>query len=226
MVKDNSNLSPEKQLLKLIEEPHGRAAKGMANRGKGLTLFSLGALQGRWVFAREKLSTLAKSWSGPLDIKKINSILVLLAVLTGVYFVVSSFMLAMKFSTLPSFSFKAESSAKLEVLKQASQLKALTTYMEKVQSRDIFKIGRQPAADETAKPDQAEQKAQQESILSKYKLVGISWSDNPDAMIEDIEAKKTFFMKRGQVMSDGVKVQGIFKDKVVLNYAGAEVELR
>lgn len=226
MVKDNSGLSPEKRLLKLIEEPNFQSAKGSAVRGSRLTLFSIGALRGRWIFARVKLASFLRSWGGPLDIKKINGILTLLGFVVAAYFVASFFSLATKFSAIPSFSFKTEGSAKAEILKQVSQLKALDTYMEKVRSRDIFKIGAQPATEEVAKPDQSAQKAQRETVLNKYKLVGISWSDNPDAMIEDSEAKKTFFLKRGQVMSDGVKIQAIFKDKVVLNYAGAEVELR
>ena len=86
MVKDNSNLSPEKQLLKLIEEPHALPSRGAAIRGKGITLFSFGALQGRWIFAREKLAGLAKACNGPFDIKKLNSLLVLLAVSMFIYF--------------------------------------------------------------------------------------------------------------------------------------------
>lgn len=226
MVKDNANLSPEKQLLKLIEEPHGAALRGAAVRGKGITLFSLGALRGRWIFFRQRLMLLFASWSGPLDITKINVLLTVIAVLVGGASVASSFALAAKFSVLPSFSFKAESAAQMEALRHVSQLKSVTTYMEKVHARDIFKIGKQAPAEEGNVQQEANQKAQQENVSSKYKLVGISWSDNPDAMIEEIEAKKTFFLKRGQVMADGVKVQAIFKDKVVLNYSGGEVELR
>ncbi len=228
MVKDNSNLSPEKQLLKLIEEPNLQTAKGAVGvRSRRINVFSLGALLGRWIFARERLSSSFRSWGGPLDIKKINVFLSIAAVLMFIYFVVSASIMAVKFSEIPSFSFKAQSSANIEFIKQASQLKALTAYMEKVRSRDIFKIGRQ-ASEDVARPDQeaAALKAKQENVLSKYKLVGISWSDNPDAMIEDSEAKKTYFLKHGQVLPDGVKVQAIFKDKAVLNYEGAEVELR
>jgi hypothetical protein len=226
MVKDNTPLSPEKQLLKLIEEPHGAALKGAVVRGKGVTLFSLGALQGRWIFLRQNLTAFFASWGGPLDIKKINVLLTMIAVLTGAAFAASSFALAGKFSVLPSFSFKMENAAQAEALKQVTQIKSLSTYMEKIQARDIFKIGKKAPVEESGGQQEANKKAQQENVLSKYKLVGISWSDNPDAMIEEIAAKKTFFLKRGQVMADGVKIQAIFKDKVVLNYSGAEIELR
>ena len=57
------------------------------------------------------------------------------------------------------------------------------------------------------------------------KLVGISWSNDPIAMIEDSKALRTFFVTRGQMIGE-VRVQAIFKDKVVLSYGGEEIELR
>ena len=63
------------------------------------------------------------------------------------------------------------------------------------------------------------------AVLKRYKLVGISWSDDPDAMIEDTKVKKTFFVKIGNIM-DKVKVQAILKDKVVLEYRGEKIELK
>jgi hypothetical protein len=223
MVKNNSNLTPEKQLLKLIEEPYApTASKGMM-RGKGFSLFSPGALQGRWIFLRDRLNSLQRSWTGPLDIRKINAILAFLTLLVGVYFIASSVFLAMKLTALPSFSFKSESAAKIEILKQASSLKALSFYADKIHTRDIFKIGPKEPEEKPSAGGAAQASA--ESKLAKYKLVGISWSDSPDAMIEDTEAKKTYFLKRNQVI-DGVRVQAVFKDKVVLRYGNAEVELR
>lgn len=223
MVKDNADLSPEKQLLKLIEEPHDRVAQKAALRGKGVSLFSWGALRGRWAFSREKLTASLKSLSGPLDIRKINGLLTFFTVLVGIYFVISSVLLAWHMSVVPGFSFKGESTVKIEALKQASQLKAINFYLEKSRSRDIFKIGKQSS--EESAPPQETSKAEQESITNKYKLVGISWSDNPDVMIEDTQAQKTYFLKRGQSI-DSVKLQAIFKDKVVLSYRGQEIELR
>jgi type II secretory pathway component PulC len=57
-------------------------------------------------------------------------------------------------------------------------------------------------------------------------LVGIAWSNDPEAMIEDGKNKRTFFVKRGQTLDDEVKVVTIFKDKVILTFKGKEFELR
>jgi len=224
MVQDNANLTPEKQLLKLIEEPHSRFSKNAVIRGKGATFFSFGGLRGRFNFLIDTLASFLRSWSGPADTKKINVILTFMSIVVGAYFIGTSVFLALKLSVLPVFSFKSESIAKSGVLKQASKLKALAFYMEKAQTRDIFKLGKQAPAQ--ASPQQpGTETVKQTEVLSKYKLVGISWSDNPDAMVEDSAANKTYFLKRGQAL-DGVKIQAIFKDKVVLNYQGVEVELR
>jgi len=224
MVQDSSNLTPEKQLLKLIEEPQSRFSKNAVMRGKGATFFSLGGLKGRFNFSKEALASFIRSWSGPVDTKKINIILTFISIAVGAYFIATSVFLALKLSVLPVFSFKQDSAASSGALKQVSQLKALTFYMEKVRTRDIFKLGaKEPAHAASQQP--AADTAKQAEALSKYKLVGISWSDNPDAMIEDSAANKTYFLKRGQAL-DGVKVQAIFKDKVVLGYQGVEVELR
>ena len=46
-----------------------------------------------------------------------------------------------------------------------------------------------------------------------------------DAMIEDTQALRTFFVKRGQMLGQ-VKVEAIFKDKIILSCDGEEAELR
>jgi type II secretory pathway component PulC len=56
--------------------------------------------------------------------------------------------------------------------------------------------------------------------------VGIAWSNDPDAMIEDTKTHRTFFLKKGQTIDEEIKVQAIFKDRVVLSYKGEEIELR
>jgi type II secretory pathway component PulC len=62
-------------------------------------------------------------------------------------------------------------------------------------------------------------------MTQNLKLVGISWSNDPDAMIEDTKTTRTFFVKRGQMISE-VKVKDIARDKVVLTYDGEDIDLR
>jgi hypothetical protein len=223
MAKDNAHITPEKQLLKLIEEPRDRVSVGAVAKARGFSFLTPGVLWGRWAFAQEKLKHLSSAWRGPLDIKKINALLSVLAMAVGAYFIADTVLISLRLSTVPSFSFKTDAANK-GGLKNASSLKSVDFYTQKAQARDLFKIGLRAPEPEAANqgPDL---NAQAQEFLKKYKLVGISWSDNPDAMIEDTTAQKTYFMKRGQEL-DGVKIQAIFKDKVVLNYMNREIELR
>ena len=105
----------------------------------------------------------------------------------------------------------------------ATSLEILSHYVDKVRSRDIFNLG-------TAAVQKAQEEAAQVTpaaeVKQTFSLVGISWSEDPEAMIEDVEAKRTHFVRRGQVIDEKVKVVSILKDRVILNYDGEEVELR
>ena len=61
-------------------------------------------------------------------------------------------------------------------------------------------------------------------MMSSLKLVGISWGNEPLAMIEDAESTRTYFVKKGAEVK-GMKVQEISKEKVTLTYEGQEAQL-
>ncbi|MCX5711978.1 MAG: hypothetical protein NTY47_02765 [Candidatus Omnitrophica bacterium] len=62
-------------------------------------------------------------------------------------------------------------------------------------------------------------------IIGALKLVGIIWSDSPQAMIEDTKGQKTYLLGNGDLIGD-IKVKKIFNDKVVLIKDDKEWELR
>jgi hypothetical protein len=45
-------------------------------------------------------------------------------------------------------------------------------------------------------------------------------------MIEDTKTQRTLFLKKGQRIDNEIKVEAIFKDKVILSYKGEEIELK
>lgn len=60
------------------------------------------------------------------------------------------------------------------------------------------------------------------------KLVGISWLDTPEsasAMVENTESGITYFLKSGENVN-GVNVQSIYADSIVLEFAGERMELK
>ena len=55
-------------------------------------------------------------------------------------------------------------------------------------------------------------------------LVGIIAGDNPQAIIEDKKAQKTYYLNKGQSFN-GYVVEDILEDKVVLDYEGKKISL-
>jgi len=102
----------------------------------------------------------------------------------------------------------------------------MSFYLAEVKKRDIF----QPISEaepEEQKPDP------QEAALSKlagiaadFKLQGISWGRSPKAMVKCENEDKMYFLGKEQpIGSTGVRIKDIYKNKVIISYEGAEMEL-
>lgn len=202
--------------------------KAQAARHKGLSFFSLRAWSGRISFSKDWFKKfLSVSGKKQLDIKALNNLLGLGAAVLTVYALSSFSVSALRLRRIPYEKTEFKGIGKTDSFKEDSLLKnAVSYYLEQIRQRDIFRMG--PKKEEGAVPEPQEPQGPSGEIIeatAHLKLVGISWSNDPDAMIEDTKALKTFFVKRGQMLGD-VRVQAIFKDKVILHYRGEEVELR
>lgn len=221
-------LTPEKQLLKLIEDSKVNTAgvQVQAIKRHHLSLISFGAWSGRLLFLREELKKwLQQKGNIQPDIKLINSLLNIIIILLFVYLLFSFLGGFSAFGKISKLEFKASEDTGLGRAQDAlSFKKPQTYYLEKIRERDILRIGQGKAiASESKGP-----KAPSSRIIDAtqhLKLVGISWSADPVAMVEDSKALRTVFLKRGELIGD-VKIQAIFKDKVILGYNGEEIELR
>ena len=225
MAQENS-VTPEKELLRLIED-QGKAKKSVdtyAIRHSGLSLLSPSAWIGRLSFLRNRLQ---RAWSKGewlylINIKVLNKILVLFIFILALYFISDISFSMNNLKKMPELELKVQEGVQLTGLKEGSFLKkTVAYYFEKVRQRNIFKMGSIP----TETPVKSTNQSKILEVTKNLKLVGISWSEDPDAMIEDTEANKTFFVKRGQNIGK-IKIQAIFKDKVILSYSGEEMELK
>jgi hypothetical protein len=99
-------------------------------------------------------------------------------------------------------------------------LRGAQYYQDKINRRDIFVRASQSR--ETAHPAFS---TQMEQYTASLKLVGISWSSDPDAMIEDSRQGKTYFVKKGSKVGELV-VENILKEKVVLRYNKESFDLK
>lgn len=219
---ENRDVTPEKQLLRLIE---GSGGKGAVEEAKveraGRGFLSLGALKGRFSFFKRsaaKQSVHTRKFS--LSLASANRVLALVAAALLVYVASDAFTSYGRAAHPPQFGLEKDKTFAY-VPPQSAVLHEAAYYMDKVSSRDIFHEKR-PVLEKK----KAAAPAVDNSATKKFSLVGISWSANPDAIIEDKERSKTYFVKRGQLIGDNVKVEAIFKDKVVLSKDDQEFELR
>jgi hypothetical protein len=98
---------------------------------------------------------------------------------------------------------------------------SLDYYLQKINERNIFK----PYVPKIAKKAAIQGLVQ---LMSRYKLVGISWLDLPETatiMIEDTRKKETFFLKQGEQL-EGVTVKTIYTDRAVFSHENEETTIK
>ncbi|PIU42094.1 MAG: hypothetical protein COS99_02110 [Candidatus Omnitrophica bacterium CG07_land_8_20_14_0_80_42_15] len=221
--------TPEKQLLKLIESPAAGGVSQKQLKRSTIGNFSIAALKGRISFLRGKIDLEALLKKPPIDIKGINKVLIVLVISLSLY-LGGDFIISMaNLNKIPEFKLGENIKKTNGGLPEGSVLNKGSYYLEKATSRDIFKFYQaaqpKPSAEAaTKKEERAEPKIN--DLIRDFKLVGIAWSDNPDAMIEDGNTKQIHFLKRGDKIGKDIKVEAIFKDKVILSSEGEEAELR
>ena len=218
--------TPEKQLLNLIEKQTGqKSLHAAAVKYRGLSLFSLAALKGRFAFLSNRFKGLFKSGDlHELNIRAVNQVLQICVFILAVYFAVN----------LSTSIINLRKGIKLKTIEEAGQVqtspavsflkKQAMYYLEKSRERDIFRMG-------VKKPDPVTgfSKGPSQRIIEAtkdLKLVGISWSEDPIVMIEDTKTSRTFFLRKGQDIDNVIKLKAVFKDKVVLSFEQEELELR
>ena len=226
MAQDRS-LTPEKQLLKIIESSKSGSSRGVyaqSSRRHGMSWLNFGAWLGRISFFKVKLERFSNGLSlEQLDVKTTNRILGFAIFLLALYFTGSSIAAFLRLNQLPHLEANTPAAkTELSFPEPEGLKKSSSYYLDKVRERDIFSMGAKKAAQDKEPQGPS---AKLLEIAANLKLVGISWSNDPDAMIEDIKNTKTYFVKRGDMVAD-TKVQAIFRDKVILSLSGEEIELK
>lgn len=220
-------VTPEKELLKLIEgsKINGGAQAQIqteALKRKVGSLFSFGALIGRLSFLREWAKDRFNARKFSFDIKSLNKMLLICVFILVIYLLANFLLSIIDSKRLLNLKFKIEKGDASLSFPEISLAKPLSYYLEKAKSKNIFSMASQISPKEIV----AKQVRSKISELSQdLKLVGISWSDSPDIIIEDKKLQQAFFLKKGQVINECL-IKEVFKDRVILSYGGQEVELR
>ena len=171
---------------------------------------------------KDRVMSAFKAGSGPFDIGLVNRGLIAVIGIMIVYAATGSSSAWRELRELSIKEFTVNPAAKSEAgFKEIATMKGVAYYIGKLAGRDIF--SRKPKQDDPSREPVFS--AKMADMTASLKLVGISMSDNPDAMIEDTKLQKTYFVKTGSTVGD-LRVDLITKDKVVLKYNKELFELR
>lgn len=103
-------------------------------------------------------------------------------------------------------------------IKPKQEVKPFESYLDSVKKQKIFSSG--ISGDDTSKPA----KAASADLIKDINLVGIISGENPQVIIEDKKAQKTYYLNKGQFIGD-IEVSDIQEGKIILNYNGQKYEL-
>jgi hypothetical protein len=205
--------TPEEKLLRLIESPLGKEQKEgplkdkvkEAPKPKGFNLKGLLSLFRQ----KEKL----------LSVKNMNKALIwvsaLLTVSALIHFGVNFMNFKKNIDGIEHLSYADTARAEKKITAKINMDEAL----RQIQSGNLF-VPITYEREIEISPDTQEAK-------KRLKLVGVIWSANPQAMVEDERDKRTYLVSAGESIAGGVLIKEIFRDKaVVVGVEGQEWELR
>ncbi len=212
--KDSQNLTPEEKLLKIIENPTeapaGKISFKAAEKGSAVNLSALVSRFRRLHISKDTLLEYANIWTAN---KALAGVCIVLTVFWIIDFVSSGL----------NFNKRLEA-----LVKEGSMVSAAgaARVFAGVDIKDVLSMSKRRNIFTLLPPKQEIIQTQAlEQAVSNYKLVGIIWSDNPQAMIEDSKAGKTNLFNENEIMGD-FKIKKVYRDKVVLSKDAMEWELR
>jgi len=104
--------------------------------------------------------------------------------------------------------------------------KPMSSYLAQVKKREIFQpVSATKLLAEKITPEKIAMDKLKE-IAADLKLQGISWGQSPKVMIKSEKEDRMYFLGEGQTIgSTGAKMRTIYKNKAVISYENAEIEL-
>ena len=198
----NRKITPEEKLLHIIEKPEEAAKSGLHKKGK---VFNLG----------RSLGLFKKIGLGRITLHGVNKTLILASVVITVA-LVFLFIRGEKFMQARFEDLKEDIKKEtFQLTKRQQEIPDLSTYLSNIETNNPFHVLPQ------VKTPEAE--IEEEGI--SLKLVGIIWSDRPQAIIEDEISTKNYLVYEGDTV-DKFSVIEIKPDEVKLSSEDGEKILR
>jgi type II secretory pathway component PulC len=200
------NILPEEKLLRLI-----KGGKNLASNASGADNSEEYSKRTK---KREKFPQINFNY-GKFSLRRISVLLLIFSLL----YLLSSFIYPMFNQKTIEIS-KSEKNAGYRITKKelpAIAQKPLTHYLEATSAKKIFK---NPSLKEPAGPVGAASA----DLIRDINLVGIISGPEPQAIVEDKKAQKTYYLRKGQYIGE-LQLEDILTGKIILNYNGQKFEL-
>ncbi len=154
----------------------------------------------------------------PASLKKTNRYLAVILGVLLLYFIID-LIFTRPYKDARAIAAKAEAGQAGKILSGPADkvvpVKDYSSYSSAASPRTVFgQAGESASEDVMTSGDMSE----------RIGLVGIIAGDNPQAIIEDKKAQKTYYLNKGQSF-DGYMVEDIQQDKVILDYGGKKISL-
>ncbi|MBL7158517.1 MAG: hypothetical protein ISS91_03320 [Candidatus Omnitrophica bacterium] len=231
------NISPEERLFKVIQEgsqekpddaPEKRPGAGIDGWIRGIKRSILSARAGRpgrpgKGFDWKKIIPRA---AGAYEVKPelLNKVLAVILVFVTALVAYSAFGRRQNTVKIAETISRLKKSALTGAREAAEPFKKVEFYLDALRKRDIFHPVPKGAAPEPGTASKESLK----NAAANLKLQGISWGDKPTVMIllQTEKESKMYFLIQGQpIGATGIKVKYIYRDRVVIERGGSEMEL-
>jgi hypothetical protein len=214
--------TPEEELLSLIEKDNDSDISNVRiKRKRKLFFLSIFNFKNHFQFLfgliKGLFSKLKKSLQEP-DLKVLNKFLIMVVLLLAIYLAIDFVLQRENINNIYKKEVVADKTI-WDIDKEKETLPFLY-YLEMVQRRNVFS----PIELDVPEEEEKKEKENLVKLSQGLKLVGISLGENPSAMIEDQNAKKTYFLNQGDKIRE-FKVESILKNKVILSYGGKKIDL-
>ncbi|MDP3142762.1 MAG: hypothetical protein Q8N14_02285 [Candidatus Omnitrophota bacterium] len=201
--------TPEERLLHLIRRKNEKQKAGgeeSVSRPKIISAYGRWAKQGA-------------IFSAVFSFKNLKKILISIAIVLVLYISVELLFLRGSDTKLAKTTMRSQGEDKGGAI-QPSALKPYSYYSAQFDQRDIFETT--PYAGSIAKSSTVSANLSQ--LTKDLKLVGVILDNNPQAIIESNTDKKTYFLRKGELIND-MKLEVITESKVILSYGNEKIEL-
>ena len=224
MAKD---ISPEERLLSLIKNKKRPAGDTAASAPAPSVASRKAPVESVISKADERISDMLKSdlfrnkLFEPSTLRNVNKYLIVILGIFILYFL-ADLIFIRPYKSVQALVSKPVSEQGQEVLSSKTNspvaAKDYSSYAGALPGRTVFG----PSQGGTTGPE--ETAITSGGVSDQLGLVGVVAGDNPQAIIEDKKAQKTYYLTKGQSI-DGYAVEEIYEDRVVLNSEGKKISL-